>query len=251
MFFLKKIIAAFLKPPGVFVFSAIALAVVLAVRRKWRQALVAAVVAVALWLPAIGPVSDLMRQGLISNIPGAGDPLAGDVIVVLGGGADDRVRDPFGAVGVVSESMARRIVTAVQLYGRLGAPIIVTGGVPLGERITEADVAARYLVDLGVPRDAIITEGRARDTGENARFVSDICREKGFGRVLLVSSSDHLKRAVMAFGPTGLAIRPVGDTGLEAVAREYRWSDFLPSSYDATARYLHEYLGILAYRLTG
>lgn len=251
MFILKKLTLAFIKPPGVFVLIAAAATGYMILRRRWRPALWMALAVLGLWLPAIKPVSEQLRQGLVSGIPGIDAPLSGDVIVVLGGGVDDRVSDPFGALGVVSESTARRIVTAVQLYGRLGVPIIVTGGAPLGERVTEAEVAARYLVSLGVPREAVITEGRSRDTGENARFVSDICRERGFGRLLLVSSTYHLKRAVMAFGGMGLAIRPVGDTGTDVAARDYRWSDFLPVSYDDTAQYLHEYLGMLAYRLAG
>ncbi len=251
MFMLKKLITPFLLPPGVFVSAAVAAAVIFALFRRRRSALRALLAGVVLWLPGIQPVSDFLLRGLVSDIPGADAPLAGDVIVVLGGGIDDRATDALGKQGALSEAMARRLVAAVQLQRHLELPVLVTGGAPLRAGITEAAVAARHLADLGVDPKAIITETRARDTAENARYVTAICRQRGFRRLLLLSSTHHLKRSVMAFEGTGLFIRPVGDVGTAGPGRAYRWNDFLPDAYDLTARYLHEYLGMLAYRLMG
>lgn len=251
MFILKKLIGPFLRPPGIFVFAALAVAAVFAARRRWRPALVAVLISLMLWLPAIRPVSNLLLKGLITDVPGADAPLVGDAIVLLGAGVEDRDRDPLGDPGVLTRDGTRRLVTAMQLHRRLGLPIITTGGTPLGESVSEAAVSARYLVGLGVPAASIIVEEQARDTRENAAYVAELCRMLGFRRVILVTSHYHLKRAAMMFAGTGLTVRPAAERSLTPIDTSYRWSDFLPKSYSDTANYIHEYLGILLHRLAG
>lgn len=125
-----------------------------------------------------------------------------DAIVVLGN------RPPLDAGGEVAPETERRVRRGVELYERGLAPIlVVTGG---SVQPTEAEVMARRAEDLGVPREAIVVEDRARDTPENARFsVEALCsgRERCAPRVIVVTSPHHLRRAVELFRCAGADVQ--------------------------------------------
>ena len=75
--------------------------------------------------------------------------------------------------------------------------IIVSGGslLPLGggPATTEAEAMRRFLVDLGVPSEAIVSEGNSLNTLENIRNVRQMV---GDARVALVTSAFHMPRAL-------------------------------------------------------
>jgi hypothetical protein len=60
--------------------------------------------------------------------------------------------------------------------------IVASGGVKTKARITEAEALRRALVSRGVPDDAILTEKKARHTGENVTFTRTLMADKGRGQ---------------------------------------------------------------------
>lgn len=249
MFVVKKLITPFLLPPGVFTAAVLVMAGICWRRRRRRGAVLFLLAGIVLWLPALDPVADWLHRGLVAEFEtkGAVDP-KGDVIVLLGGGSDDRARDLTGTGIPVGEMMVR-IVMAVRLQRRLGVPVIVSGGAVYGSPISEAAVARRFLVDLGVPKKQVLLEEKSRDTFENASRTREICRQKGFRAPLLVTSDYHMKRAVATFRRAGLPVTPV-PTRFGAVSPpRYGWWAFLPKSYEKTASFLKEYIGLAYYRL--
>ena len=249
MFILKKLITPFLLPPGIFVLFLFTGAIWL-VYRQHRKAGTAAIVAgMAMWLMSIAPVADLLRLGLTYRASTGGLLPRGDVIVLLGGGVDDRKIDLSGAPGILSESMADRTVTAARLHRLLKVPIIASGGKPFGGPVSEAEVARRYLQGLGVAGDAILEESSSRDTFENAKEVFRICQRRGFKHPVLVTSDYHLKRARWIFQRVGLNPIPFANGLVSLKGGGYSWEDYLPTSFDETSKYMREYLGLLYYRL--
>jgi len=202
-----------------------------------------------MWFLAIAPVSEVLRTGLTREFSNAGQLPRGDVIILLGGGADGRYLDLTGQRGILSEPMVVRTVTAARLYQRLPVPIIVAGGDPYHRGVTETGVAARYLAELGVPSDRIIQESNSRDTYENARMVKTICHRLGFKKPVLITSDYHLKRAVWCFERADLPVSPFANGLVTARDVSYAWQSFLPMSFESTASYLHEYIGLVYYRL--
>ncbi len=159
---------------------------------------------IAAWLAALSLVLALAS----SCVPGRElflppRPLSrADAIVVLGN------RPPLDAGGEVAPESERRVRRGVELYERGLAPIlVVTGG---SVQPTEAEVMARRAEELGVPREAIVVEDRARDTPENARFsVEALCRGRTpcHPRVIVVTSPHHLRRAVALFRCAGADVQ--------------------------------------------
>ncbi|MBW2645992.1 MAG: hypothetical protein JRE23_07430 [Deltaproteobacteria bacterium] len=136
MFMLKKILTPFLLPPGIFIVSLILAGVWFLYKKNWKAGIVNLIIACSAWLLSISPVSDAMLMGLESEFSIPENP-KGDVIVLLGGGIDDKAPDISG-LGSPTDTMLSRIVTAVRLQQRLTIPIIVTGGKFAGHENSEA-----------------------------------------------------------------------------------------------------------------
>lgn len=248
MFVLKKLLAPFLLPPGVFSVAMLIIGGVF-IKKKNRTGLIFVLLGATLWLLSIKPMADRLMAGLESgfNIPAR---VNGDVIVLLGGGVIDSVADISGA-GTPTGNMLARIVNAVRLHHRLKAPIIVTGGRVYADRPAEANIVKRILVDLGVPKTAVILEDKARDTHENALFAKALILQRRFSHPILVTSAYHMRRSMLSFEQIGLNPQPFPAGILTSPDRIYGWHDYLPTagSLKATSTALHEYIGLLYYRL--
>jgi uncharacterized SAM-binding protein YcdF (DUF218 family) len=109
--------------------------------------------------------------------------------------------------GRPSGTLRARARHAARLYaeGEVGL-VIPTGGV--GEHPpSEAEVAARILREAGVPEEAILPEGEARNTRESARLVAAMASERGIRSLLLVTDPLHCVRSVGAFRAEGILAR--------------------------------------------
>lgn len=252
MFVLKKGIAAIALPPGIFILIMVLIGLNLIFSRRFRIGLISLGAGILLWAMSVGPVANFLMRGLEAGYTIPAQP-AGDVMVLLGGGIIDRVPDLTGT-GVPSPLMMGRVVTAVRLHRRLPLPIIVTGGRGLDDDgVAEATVVKRFLVDLGIPGNGIIEEGQARDTAQNARFTAAICQEKGYHQPILVTAAYHLKRSVMLFEAAGLHVTPFPAYFLGVQPEPYQWRQLLPHAtvFYISACAIHEYVGLLYYRIIG
>ncbi len=96
-----------------------------------------------------------------------------------------------------------------------------------GDAQTTASMRA-WIVDQGVPADAVTIEGRSQTTRENALFTGALLRNVP-GPFLLVTSDIHMWRAQRAFRKAGLAVipRPAPDAFKRAHDWRDRWRVFL------------------------
>lgn len=102
-------------------------------------------------------------------------PVAGDVLVVLGGGLHERPE------------------RAAQLFKQHAAPrIFITG-------FGDAYINRQILIQNGVPPSAIEIESESKTTRENALFTSKRLRAEHVQRVILVTSWYHSRRALKTF----------------------------------------------------
>ena len=250
-FALKKIVSAFLLPPGCFVLLLIVCAAFQTRRRRRAMATAFMFSAVLLWALSSSVVSTPLMASLERGLTIPAHP-TGDVIVLLGSGVYDGVPDLSGS-SAPTETMLARVVTAVRLQRRLGLPVLISGGTVYAGRVPEAPVAGRFLADLGVPKDKILLEDKSRDTIENALFCKRIMAEKGLKKPILVTSTFHMRRSIEAFRKAGLEVVPVPSSFQTVPGRSLIWADWLPSAGDlgATATILHEYLGLAFYTFLG
>jgi uncharacterized SAM-binding protein YcdF (DUF218 family) len=179
-----------------------------------------------------------------------GDPAG---IVVLGGAITPDVSAARGEPAL--NEAAERVTVALALARRYpAAKIVYSGGDPglLSRGAVEAEWAAELFDRFGLPRERVLLEARARNTAENARFTKDMIAPKDGERWLLVTSAAHMPRAVGAFRRVGFPVeahpvdwrtRGAGDARLPFAV--------LSAGLARTDVAVHEWAGLLGYRLTG
>lgn len=248
MFIAKKIIAAFLMPPGIFIAILFWLGWRLIRKKRRGTGLILWLLALSLWGVSTGPVATRLIGSLERGYDATVVP-RGDVIVLLGGGLLANVPDLTGYGSLPGDMMAR-VVTAVRAQRQLGVPIIVSGGVVYPGRGAEAPVVRRFLIDLGVPAEQILLEERSRDTSDNARFSAEIIRQRGFTSPILLTSAYHMRRSLAAFTRAGVTVTPLA-ANFQASPAKRNWADFLPEAYSlsTTSKALREYLGSIWYKI--
>lgn len=127
---------------------------------------------------------------LASPLRIAEPPRAADAIVVFAGGV--------GESGKAGGGYQERVKQAVDLYRAGQAPrMIFSSGYTFVFR--EAEVMKELAVAQGVPDSAIVLETKAANTHQNVAYVTDILRRHQWQSILLVSSSYHMRRAVLTW----------------------------------------------------
>jgi len=171
-----------------------------------------------------------------------------DAIVVLGGG----MIEPFTSVIYPEVSpTGNRLWHAARLYKAGKAPVIILTGAG------EQEAAVPFLRDLGVPTSAIRLETESRNTEENARFTAAMLARMNARRILLVTSSWHIRRAQWLFAHAGIeSIPSVTDyvATMPHVRNQpghvLRWLPH-PETMGENSMMVKEYLGYWTYRMRG
>lgn len=119
-----------------------------------------------------------------------------DAAIVLGAGTFN---------GEVSPVYQERLNHAVHLYSEgYVTAIIPTGGTGEGSNQSDASAAKAYLVEKGIPADAIFPEENSSVTQENLINAKAIMDEKDMKTALVVSDPLHMKRAMFLAKSAGL-----------------------------------------------
>lgn len=206
-----------------------------------------------LLIAGLFPIGTVLSHILESRFP-AWDPSRGapDGIVVLGGAISPELSHDYGTP-IVSSDAGR--ITAIAKLARAypKARIIYSSGDAslLGDGPDEARYLLPLLDDFGIARARVMLEARSRNTAENAAFSKTIAQPKAGERWLLVTSAQHMPRAIGCFRQAGFPVEafPVAwHTGASV--------DFWPSlqigghlaSLDGA---VHEWIGLIVYRATG
>ena len=122
-----------------------------------------------------------------------------DTLIVLG--------YPAKKDGTPRPEMRERVLEGVREYRAGVAPeIIMTGGAAHNGYV-EAHVMAELAKAQGVPATAIVEEGQAKDTIQNAYYSVKIMQEHGWHSAEVVSSDSHLPRASLIFAHFPIAWR--------------------------------------------
>jgi uncharacterized SAM-binding protein YcdF (DUF218 family) len=241
-----NLVAAALLPPLVLV---ILLAAGLILNRRHPRLatsliLLATAALYALSTPWVGGM--LLKSLEISPPVRSVDLQTADAIVVLAGGSYHDAAE-YGGDTLNSISL-ERLRYAVRLHRASGLPLLVTGGTPRGGTLAEGRLLQQVLrAEYGIaPR---WVEDAARTTWDNARLSAPLLKRDGVRRVALVSHAWHLRRAAPLFEAQGLSVIPAGirfssiliDSALDLLPT--------PAGLRDSSFALHEWLGILWYKL--
>jgi uncharacterized SAM-binding protein YcdF (DUF218 family) len=255
MFFsLSKILGFFAYPSNVLIAIGL-LGLVLLLTRFTRLAswlIVTSLVLIA--VAGLSPLGNALILPLEQRFPpwdaSRGSP---DGIVLLGGMISPDVSAARGAVAL--NEAAERITVTAELARRYpNVRIVLTGGSNslIFDEGIEAVFAVRQLEALGVAHDRVAADEQARNTIENAVFSRLVANPKPGERWLLVTSAYHMPRAMAVFRAAGFPVEayPV-DWRTRGPIDMVRPFASLGDGLRRTDTAVHEWAGLLAYRLTG
>ncbi|MCL1629958.1 YdcF family protein [Roseibaca sp. V10] len=253
-FILSKLVWGALNP-GTWLVIGLAL-VILGLWRGWlRLARGAALVTLCfVVLVSVVPIGQILLRPLETRYPVGPDMPAPTGIIVLGGG-EHIARSAFWKRPELNNAAERFTATMALARQYPDARVIFTGGSgalgDLGNTVSGATVARAFFAEQGLDPDRLTLEGASRNTAENATRSFDLIQPEPSQRWVLITSAFHMPRAMNSFtraGWTGITPWPV-DFRSAAIRFRLTWSfvEHLPVLNTA----LREYLGLLAYRVTG
>jgi len=201
----------------------------------------------ALYVLSTPWVGGLLQKSLEISAPISPAMLrTADAIVVLSGGR--RAASVEYGSDTLNGISLERLRYAAFLHRTSGLPILVTGGKPGGGTLSEGRIMQNILQsDYSISVRWV--EDASRTTWENARFSAPLLKDQHVQRIVLVTHAWHLRRAVPLFEAQGLSVIPAGlqfaHTRIDSIF------DLLPTPAGLrdSAFALHEWLGILWYKL--
>ena len=226
-----------------------------------------------LWLSVIGfvlvgyaPIPESLARILENSIEKgdiktiSNEQIAG--IIILGGAIrGEEITIDRGEVSILSA--AERLTKGLELIRRYpNLPFIFSGfsGRVTPRGMSEADAFKQLITEQGlaeITKGTAYYENQSRNTYENAIYSKKIIDQLGVsnpsiqtGSWLLVTSATHMPRSVKIFEKQGIRIIPIPVDYQTAFTLQWREFDITEGAF-LWNRLLHEYIGIIAYRLTG
>jgi uncharacterized SAM-binding protein YcdF (DUF218 family) len=259
--FLSKLLPLFVYPIGLLTVL-VALALIFGKRERFRKfVLITALVMLFLtgnkWL-AYSAAKALEWQYLpLEEIPQA------EAIVVLGGAT---MAAEYPRTGVEVNAAGDRVLYAAELYQQGKAPIILASGGSIAwqqeGQSTPALEMAILMQRLGVPEEDIVLQNRSYNTHEDATYSTELLKEMGITKIILVTSAMHMPRSVALFQHEGLEVIPAPtDYRVTTSGWEELWKlqfpetilNLIPSESNMSllTATMKEYMGMVVYRLRG
>lgn len=159
--------------------------------RRWTA--IAGVVVILALAVYLGGTAMLIREQSIVD-----EAQPSDVIVVLGA-AEYR--------GKPSPVLRARLEHSLDLYRRGIAPRILTTGGAGGDPVyTESEVGRAWLVQRGVPSEAIIIEQEGESTAHSLSAVTEIMRRMRLNSCVVVSDGYHIYRVKRMLAARGVTV---------------------------------------------
>jgi len=252
MFFIASKALWFFAAPSALLTLGALVGAAFAARRGARLAAIGCLM--ALLVIGVAPAGALLIAPLENRFPGPPANLPPPYgVVVLGGAIDDDISRARGQT--TFDEGAERLTEAAVLARRFpSARIVYTGGSNslTGRPSGEAEDARRLLVAMGVDSQRITLETRSRNTDENARFTAALVHPESDQTWLVVTSAYHMPRAMGLFRKAGFAaIADPVDYRTEGGRSDWRVNVSLPRGLALFDLAAHEWVGLLAYRLSG
>ena len=246
--YIINLIATFLLPP-LSLLLLLALGVYLLYRRsRLAKPLILAAFGL-LWIAS----TPYFAEGALHLLEAQTTPLivsslnAADAIVILGGGTYFHAPEYAGQETVGADTLLR-LRYGAKLQRETGKPILVTGGKPSGNNISEAQQMRMTLEqDFRVP--VRWTEDESDNTFENAKYSFRILHQAGIRKIYLVTHAWHMPRSADIFRRAGFEVVEAPT----AFTTRYQTDllAFLPraESLRDSKIFVHEVIGLLWYRV--
>jgi uncharacterized SAM-binding protein YcdF (DUF218 family) len=245
---LTNIVSTFLLPPADLLLLMVSGLLLLKSNGRWGTAIITAAT-VAFWLLSTPLASKALLQALERDVTPASFNVGMQAIVVLGAGSYTRAPE-YGGVNTVSDVSLERVRYAAYLANRTGLPVLASGGNPGKASFSEGEIMKSVLEsEFNTPVRWV--ENHSDTSADEARECWKILAPQHISRIYLVTHAWHMPRARAAFEKVGFKV-VAAPTGF-ATASPINVLQLIPDSraLNLSRIALHEWIGLLWYRLTG
>jgi len=173
-------------------------------------------------------------------------------IIVLGGSEKSVITWTRGQPSF--NEAAERLMAFVALARRYPlAQLIYAGGAgSLSQQNYKSNETARKLFkQLGLTVDRVHFDSKARNTVENAVNSFNLAGQKTEGNWILITSAFHMPRSVGVFRKIGWNVIPYPVDYQTSGELRFDWKFSIMENFLENSRGLREWLGLIAYRMTG
>ncbi|MBS0969777.1 envelope biogenesis factor ElyC [Chimaeribacter arupi] len=227
LFDLKKLLGGLMMPLS-FLLLMMGVALILLWFTRWQRSgkVLFSLAWLVLLLLSLQPVADRLLRPLENSYPTYQGQQPVTYIVVLGGGY---TFNPAWAPSsnLIGNSLPRVNEGIRQYLRHPGAKLVFTGAAAPTNPVSSAATAARVAESLGVPAADIVLLDTPRDTEQEAAQVAGLVGQQPF---LLVTSANHLPRALVFFRARGLQPVPVPANQLAITSPLNWWEQAIPQA---------------------
>ena len=226
---------------------------VTALARCWRLAALFQGIGVAIVLLfGILPGANWLALPLESRFPASPD-LPSDVAGIIALGGTERVEQSavWGQPTLNDPGPIAALMNLGHRYPQ--AKLVFTGGIRAANDsgLTEASVVRDFVNELGANAASILFEDRARNTRENAVITYELLHPKPGEHWILVCQAIGMPRAVGAFRRAGWDVIPFPAGYLTGSKHSAALSFDLLGGLNLAYLAVHEWIGLIVYRLIG
>lgn len=237
-FYLKKIVAYFVEPFGMFLVLFVVGMYYLFINKKSSSKLFLSLAFLFMLLFSYPPFANYLVENLENQYPKYDYSKSANYIHVLGNGHNVDPDQPLSSQ--ITSAGVKRDLEGVLIHLNMEGSKLIFTGFKGKTNISNAKMNSRLAMALGVSEQNIIINESPRDTREEAEFTKTIVKDEPF---ILVTSATHMPRAMILFESMGL--KPI------AAPTSFYKSDknnllVLPNigSFEKSQIAIHEYIGI-------
>ena len=175
-----------------------------------------------------------------------------DGIIVLGGSIVTGTSQEWDQLE--TNQYHERLSSFLQLAARYPqARLVFTGGNASLDPAspTEAEFAKTYFLKMGISEKRLWIEDRARNTAENASLTKRLMRPQTDENWLLITTAYHMPRSIGVFCQQGWKVIPYPVDHQTTPSKLYNPGFNLIGNANSLLQATHEWLGLLAYYLSG
>jgi len=252
-FYFSKTIWNMISPDSLFIIL-LALCLLLFLFKRTKKAIILfSLITLSTLFLCIFSVGDWMLYPLESRFQHNPDlPKHIDGIIVLGGSVipDRSVEWQQLETNQFHERLSSFIKLS-QLYP--DATLIFSGGNASTDedKPTEAQIAKTYFLESGISPERLLIENKARNTAENAIFSKQLANPQPNETWLVITTAFHMPRAIGVFCQQNWKVIPYPVDHQTLPSQLYRPGFSLIAHADHLVLATHEWLGLLAYYLSG
>jgi uncharacterized SAM-binding protein YcdF (DUF218 family) len=249
-FALARTLGSVFQPSFMLLLAVLVSAIAVLLRPTRRRQVCLTLSVSALIACGITPLASWLMKPLEDRFPATALPAQVNGIIALGGEFDLAVSDDRNVIAM--NARAVRIIEFITLARRYpNAALAFSGGKAsvFGSKYSEAELARRLLLNVGIDPKRITFERESRNTRENALNTARLIKPKPGQHWLLVTSAADMPRAVGCF-------RALGWPAIAVPVDYHTRSSWLaaPGLFDGLMQLdwaTHEWLGLLYYRSRG